>query len=32
MDLKVIAGLADLRFGALGDKEVRRDMFTEDMD
>ncbi|HEY1991109.1 MAG TPA: hypothetical protein VGH71_01520 [Gammaproteobacteria bacterium] len=31
-DLKVTAGLADLRFGPLGDKEVRRDMFTEDMD
>lgn len=30
-DLKVTAGLADLRFGALGDKEVRRDMFTDDM-
>ena len=31
-DLKVTAGLADLRFGPLGDKEVRRDMFTEDKD
>ncbi|HSN16802.1 MAG TPA: hypothetical protein VLV87_01215 [Gammaproteobacteria bacterium] len=31
-DLEVTAGLADLRFGPLGDKEIRRDMFTEDMD
>lgn len=31
-DLKVTAGLADLRFGPLGDKEVRRDIFTEDKD
>jgi len=31
MDLKVTAGLADLRVGPLGDdKEVRRDMFTDD--
>jgi len=32
-DLKVTAGLADVRFGPLGDdKEVRRDIFTEDKD
>lgn len=31
-DLKVTAGLADLRFGPLGDdKEVRREMFTDEM-
>jgi len=33
VDIKVTAGLADLRFGALGDdKEVRRDAFKEDQD
>lgn len=31
-DIKVTAGLADLRYGPLGDKEVRRDIFTEDKD
>ncbi len=30
IDLSVTAGLADLRVGALGDKEVRREVFTED--
>jgi hypothetical protein len=32
MDLKITAGLVDLRVGPLGDKEERRDMFTEDKD
>lgn len=33
VDLKVTAGLADLRFGPLGDdKEVRRDVFKDDSD
>ncbi|HEY4127675.1 MAG TPA: hypothetical protein VGN70_06480 [Gammaproteobacteria bacterium] len=30
VDLKVTAGLADLRFGPLGDNEVRRDIFKDD--